>query len=47
MVDSFLHLHARLIWRRITINDKHCERWKLILATTKFKLFSKGGMSKN
>ena len=37
---TILYLYARLIWRRITINDKHCEPWKLILATTKLKIVS-------
>ena len=43
----FLYLHARRIWRRITINDKFCERWKLILATIKVKICSKERMTKN
>ena len=43
----FLYLYVRLILRRITINDKHCERWKLILATTKINIFYKERMTKN
>jgi hypothetical protein len=42
-----LYLYSRRILRRITINDKHCEQWKLILATNKFKIFSKERMTKN
>ena len=43
----FLYLYARRIWPRITINDKFCERWKLILATTKINIFYKERMTKN
>jgi hypothetical protein len=38
---------TKAISKFFTINYKHCERWKLILATTKVKILSKERMTKN
>jgi hypothetical protein len=43
----FIKLCMTNKWRRITITDKFCERWKLILATIKVKICSKERMTKN